>query len=382
MESTPHSAETAGDFIRLAMEAKGLTQKDLAFVLGVPPQLVSMLVTSKRNVSAELSKALALVFDVPAELLLSLQKATELREQLKRAKDPDPSVARKARLVSSFPVREMVKRGWIRDDPPSLEQQITKFFGSPLWAEKGTFAHAAYKSGSGGPTSEQLAWLCRVRQLAADMLAAPFDDLSLGRALARLEKLLLSAEEIRHVPRVLAECGIRFVVVEQLPGAKIDGACFWLNDRAPVVGMSLRYDRIDNFWFVLRHELEHVRLRHGVSAPMLDAELEGEKAGTGDAVVEEERLANAAAAQFCVPQDKLANFIARKSPFLSERNIIAFARTMNVHSGIVAGQLQRHTGRYDLFRKHQVKVRSIVAPSATVDGWGDVAQIGDLDVTA
>lgn len=365
----------------MTMDIKGLSQKDLAFVLGVPAQLVSQLVTNKRGVNASLSKALGQVLGVPAGYLLSLQKTVELREEIKRAKEPDSSVARKARLVATYPVREMIKRGWLRDDPATLEKQVESFLGIENLDAAPALAHAAYKSGDGGATPAQLAWLYRVKQLAEDLLAPPFDDLSVGRALARIDKLLLSAEEIRHVPKILAECGIRFVIVEQLPGAKIDGVCFWLRDRAPVVGMSIRYDRIDNFWFVLRHELEHVRLGHGKVTAIIDAELEGENAGTGAGVTEEERLANAAAAEFCVPQAKLVNFIARKSPYLSERNILAFAKTMNVHPGIVAGQLQRHTQRYELFRKHQVKIRSIVAPGATVDGWGDVAPIGDDYVT-
>ena len=50
----------------------------------------------------------------------------------------------------------------------------------------------------------------------------------LGSALGRLRRLTLDPEEARHVPRILMECGIRFIVVESLPGAKIDGVCFWL----------------------------------------------------------------------------------------------------------------------------------------------------------
>jgi HTH-type transcriptional regulator/antitoxin HigA len=71
-------------------------------------------------------------------------------------------------------------------------------------------------------------------------------------------------------------------MVEALPGSKIDGVCFWLNEVSPVVAVSSRFDRIDNFWFVLRNELEHVDRRHGLSAVMLDTELKatGQALGT------------------------------------------------------------------------------------------------------
>jgi len=101
----------------------------------------------------------------------------------------------------------------------------------------------------------------------------------MATALGKLKTLLISPEGARKVPRIMMEAGVRFVIVEALPSSKIDGVCFWLNDRHPVIGMSLRFDRIDNFWFVLRHEIEHVLREDGRSRTMLDAELEGDRAG-------------------------------------------------------------------------------------------------------
>jgi HTH-type transcriptional regulator / antitoxin HigA len=173
----------------------------------------------------------------------------------------------------------------------------------------------------------------------------------------------------------LAECGIRFVIVESLPGAKIDGVCFWLDDHSPVIGMTMRLDRIDNFWFVLRHELEHVIQGHGRQTVMLDTELEGEKAGTGDSVAEEERIANAAAADFCVPAKLMRDFVARKAPFFAQQDVLGFAAILKVHPGLVAGQLRHITARYNLFSEHLVKIRSVVTPNAVIDGWGDVAPV-------
>ncbi len=139
--------------------------------------------------------------------------------------------------------------------------------------------------------------------------------------------------------------------------------------------MSLRFDRVDNFWFVLRHEMEHVIRLHGLNKAMLDAELEGDRAGTGPDIDDDERLANEAAQEFCVPAVSLDAFIARKAPFFSERDLIGFARILKVHPGILAGQLQRRTGRYDRFREHLAKVREIIFPNAIKDGWGDVAPV-------
>jgi len=135
--------------------------------------------------------------------------------------------------------------------------------------------------------------------------------------------------------------------------------------------LSLRLDRIDNFWFVLRHELEHVLQGHGRDRDfILDQDLEG--AGSGDKLSTEEVVANTAAANFCVSPEEMTGFIARVTPFFKEERVLLFAQRLNVHPGIVVGQLQRRLRRYDLFRKYQVKVRQHVTSSALTDGWGVV----------
>jgi HTH-type transcriptional regulator/antitoxin HigA len=92
-------------------------------------------------------------------------------------------------------------------------------------------------------------------------------------------------------------------------------------------------------------------------------------------VAEDERIANEAAQEFCVPPDMLDAFIARKDPFFSEQDLIGFARILKIHPGILAGQIQRKTGRYDRFRDHLAKIREIISPNAIKDGWGDVAPV-------
>jgi HTH-type transcriptional regulator/antitoxin HigA len=109
---------------------------------------------------------------------------------------------------------------------------------------------------------------------------------------------------------------------------------------------------------------------------VLDTELEGERAGVGGAVSDEERVANQAAAEFCISPQVLDRFIAGHAPLFAERDILGFARTLNIHPGLVAGQLQHRTGRYDRFRHHLVKIRSLIVPDVVHDGWGDVAPVG------
>jgi HTH-type transcriptional regulator/antitoxin HigA len=293
----------------------------------------------------------------------------------------NPDLATRAQIFGSFPISDMIKRGWLDADDirnfQKVEAALSKFFGVSSVKDIEIFPHAAKKTNVfGEATPTQLAWLYRVKEIAEEVLTARYSPEAVEHAVSKLKELRISPQAARKVSRILAECGIRFVIVESLPGANIDGVCFWLDEKKPVIGMSLLRDRIDNFWFVLRHELEHVVQRHGQNAMMLDIDLDGERAGVGDNLAEEERIANQAAAEFCVPQKSLHSFIARKTPIFEEQEVINFARTMNVHPGLVAGQLWHKLKLYKRFHNHMVKMRSIITPGATVDGWGNIVPVG------
>jgi HTH-type transcriptional regulator/antitoxin HigA len=360
-----------GFYIREELEAREWTQRDLAYILGTPEQAVNMIISGKRGISPEMAKALGQAFDVNPNLFVNLQRAYDMA----RAREPDASVGRRARLQSVYPVREMIKRGWIEDtDAAMLEVQMAQFFEVANANEIPHLQHAARKSSHYGEMPPaQLAWLFRVRQIAKTVVVCRYAEKALRDSLPRLKALLLDRQEIRHVPRILSECGIRLVFVEGLPNAKIDGVCFWLDENAPVIGLSLRYDRIDNFWFVLRHEIEHVLRKDGQSKEVIDVDICTDPSSVD--LPPEEIQANAAAADFCVPEAEMKSFIACKAPCFAERDVIGFARHLSVHPGLVVGQIQRQTQRWDFLRRHLVKVRGHVLPGAIVDGWGVPARV-------
>ena len=371
--------KTPGQLIKALLKSREWTQRVLAIILRVDETGLNHIISGKRPVTADMAIMLGEVFNIPPEDFLDLQKKYDLAKALITAQ-PDPDRTTRAHLFGDLPVSEMIGRGWLKADNirdvAKVESELLIFFGVNSVDEIEILPHAAKKTDTASPvTPAQLAWFYRVKKIASEMIVAKYSKIALRNAIGRLKQLLSAAESIRKVPRILAESGIRFVIVETLSSAKIDGVCFWLDDTSPVIGMSLRYDRIDNFWFVLMHEIEHVLNDHGKNAIIIDTELEGEKAGQGEDIIDEERIANKAAANFCVPNNKVESFIARKYPFLREMDMLGLSRTINVHPGLVAGQIQHKTGRYDLFRKHLVKIRSIILPNAMVDGWGNIAPV-------
>src|ERR1700682_1642216 len=360
-----------GSYIKEEMEERGWSQRDLAFILGCSEQVINPILNGKRGISPEMAKAFGEAFNVPAEFFANLQQAYDLAQ----ARTPDPSVAARRDMQSTYPVREMIKRGWIeQSDAVMLETQLIRFFDGPSNQGNPYLKHAAKKSSyeQREIPPAQLAWLFRVRQIAKSISVPKYSEKAL-RDLVRedLPSLLYAADETRHVPRVLMECGVRYILVEKLPNAKIDGVCFWLDDSSPVIGMSTQHDRIDNFWFVLRHEIQHVLERHGLEQEMIDADLDS----VATSLSAEERLANDAASNFCAPTDKLDSFLNRKRPFYYEKDVVAFARVLERHPGIVIGQMRKWLNRYDYLTRYLVKVRQFVLPGSIADGWGQTVPV-------
>lgn len=364
-----------GKYLEAELSLRGWAQADLTFVLGSQRKAVNQIINGKQGISPAMSKALGQAFGLPEDHFLSLQRNYDIAV----ADDPNPEIDMRARMLKMYPIREMVRRGWLRSaESEDLGTQLARFFGMESTEDVPYLAHAAKKTSYEEKEipASQLVWLFRVRQIAKTLIVPKYNEKALIQTIARMKEMLIAPEEARHVPRLLSECGVRFVVVEAIPQSKIDGVCLWLDKNTPVIGMSLRFDRIDNFWFVLRHELEHVLRGHGrgTTEGMIDSDVGGESDNTSS-VSEEEEIANTSAADFIISQEKMKSFLVRKNPFFYEKDVLAFAKINGVHPGIPVGQIQKQTGRYDYLRKHQAKIRECVLPSAIVDGWNRQLQI-------
>lgn len=354
-----------GEFIKDELEERGWTQEDLAAILGRTQATISQLIASKRSITPEIAKGLAAAFNTTPQFWLNLEAALQLwRVQ----NDTTDTVARRARLYTYAPVKDMERRGWIEhsNDVGIMEERVRSFYGMPDLSEPPTFlAYAARKSTSYEKvTASQCAWLFRAMQLSRFVRAAKYDSAKLPAAIESLQLLIAAPQETRHVPRVLSEYGIRFVIVEDLPGTKIDGASFWI-DTEPVIAMSLRYDRNDNFWFTLMHEVGHLAQRdEGLDVDTLAVRIDTDR-------LDNERTADEFATEHLVPQGQLESFIARVSPLYTAERIEGFAIRCGVHPGIVVGQLQhRNEIMWTNFRRLLASVRSYVMQGAIADGYG------------
>jgi len=241
------------------------------------------------------------------------------------------------------------------------------------------FTMAAKQVSYDAPLSpEQEVWLLRAKRLAESLQVPAYSRSKLLHAVDQMRGLLRSPDDAYQVPKLLADAGVRFVIVERLPGLKIDGVCFWLKDGTqPVIAMSLTRDRIDNFWFVLRHEIEHVLNGDGKDGAIVDNDLD-----QAPDLSEQEQRANEAALDFCVPAGSMTDFMKRKGPLFTDTNIRQFAHDLGLHSGIVAGQLRMRLSKGPLgseawkrYTSHLARIRHVVVSTALVDGFGSSPRI-------
>lgn len=358
-----------GEYLRDELEERGWTQEEFAEIIGKSFKQVNELLSGRAALTASMAQAIAAALGTSAEVWLGLENAYRLAQVEPVSND----IERRARLRGEFPVRDLQKRGWIprTNDIAMLERAVFGFYQIQSADEQAQMAFAAKRTSYGAPlTRIQQAILLRVRELAKHVQVATFTERKLRDCLDALRLLMHEPEAIRHVPRLLADAGVRFVVCEPFAGSKLDGICAWLDDKSPVIGMTLRLDRIDNFWFVLRHECEHILRGDGRDTGFVIDDEVG--AIPGADLPQMEHAANAAAEEFLVPPKKLEDFIDRVGPLFAKTRVVGFALTLGVHPGVVVGQLQRKLERWDLFRPLLVKVRHVLTPAALTDGYGHV----------
>jgi HTH-type transcriptional regulator/antitoxin HigA len=361
----PVEAFPPGEFIRDELVARGWTQADLAGIVNRTVQHVNLLVTGKKAVTAQTAYELGAAFGTGPEVWMNLQTAYSLWLE----DEPKDEIAERAHLFQIAPVKAMLSRGWIAptETLADLKSELTRFYETDDLFHLPPVKIAARANVELTPEirAAQVCWVCRVKQLAGLVQAAEFKPETLKTGISRLRKLAAWPEETRKVPRLLAELGVRFVVVEHLPRSRIDGAAFFVGE-FPVIGMSLRFPRIDYFWHTLMHEVDHILHRDEMT---IDVNI-NEKPDDPETASAEIR-ADHEAADMLISSAELNSFISRVGPLYSKDRINRFANKLGIHPGIIVGQLHyRREIPYSANTEMLVPVRDIVIAEALTDGWG------------
>ena len=329
--------------IKFRMEQLGLKQKDLIPFIGSRSK-VSEVLNGKKSLTLSMMRGLNKGLGIPAEVLLN-EPGADFPDGFSDLE------------WNRFPVVEMAKRGWLAADDYSLEKNeelmrafIVRAGGfervSAAFLRQGFSARMNTKADRYAVS----AWCLRVLELAnARPLKKKYKKGMLtSSALKEIARLSYFSDGPLLAREYLEKQGIHLMIVSHLPKTYLDGAAMLLSDGSPVIGLTLRYDRLDNFWFSLLHELIHIARHLSRDKQIIVDDFDLRKHdhnGLDRAEQEADELASSA----LIP-DKYWKQISSVDP-ISSIEVKEMAEKLKIHPAIIAGRIRFERNNYRLLTR-------------------------------
>lgn len=330
--------------IRFVMEQRGLKQADLVPYIGSPSK-VSEILSGKRRLSLEMRSRLHESLNIPAEILIKKQgekipEETDIQWKL-------------------FPLGELKKRDWFPEFSGTLRQLKGKAKDLMRSKINHLIQHCSapiLPSGSLNRFRRKreinvyalVAWQARVVEKAVhNTLQIEYSKDNIEQIMENISKLTIFDEGPLYARELLNKNGIHLIVEPHFNRTFLDGGVMVLKNGSPVIGLTLRHDRLDNFWFSLMHELAHLA-RHfdGDKTPYFD------DFDHRDNIESFEAEADTLASELLIPKEKWpktkSDHYAQTGSFAEIRQC---AKELNVHEAILVGRIHFDSGNYSRYRK-------------------------------
>lgn len=321
--------------IEFAMDQRGLKQKDLVPFIGSKSK-VSEVLSGKRKLTLKMIRALHEGLGIPADTLLK-EAGKELPETLG---DVD---------WGQFPVKEMARRGWLKDGEDLMDRaeeavrNLMARVGQPDCLPTACYRCGISRTAADIDMYAVQAWLLGVQLKAQHIETTGTYEGNLDEAfLSRLARLSMFRDGPLKAVEYLSSKGIKLVVEPHFPHTRLDGAGI-LQSGVPVVALTLRHDRIDNYWFTLLHECAHVIKHLSKDNSLILDDFESE------AVDEREHEANLLARDAVVPIDVWESHKISKVRNPKKEHVINLANQMEIHPALVAGRVRYERKQYNIF---------------------------------
>ena len=238
--------------IEFRMQQAGLSPRDLVPFIGSRAK-VSEVLAGKRPLTLPMVRALHEHLGIPASVLLQ---------------EPGARISAPLQGLdwSRFPLKAMARLGWIPDvrdgvmNPRLVMEDLIRRAGGAEFAEAALARKNDHLRVNAKMDQYALrAWCWKVLADADETRVTPYRPGTVTtRFLRQVAQLSWSENGPRQAKEFLGRHGIVLLAVPHLPRTYLDGAALRRKDGTPVIGLTLRFDRIDSFWFCLLHELAHV----------------------------------------------------------------------------------------------------------------------------
>ncbi|OHA82747.1 MAG: hypothetical protein A3B07_01355 [Candidatus Yonathbacteria bacterium RIFCSPLOWO2_01_FULL_43_27] len=346
--SLPESLPNPVDAIKFRMEQSDLKPVDLIPYIGSRGR-VSEILAGKRQLTLDMVRALEVGLGIPAKVLI---------------RKPEIESNSEYQGWDNRLVAEMESRGYFgsRSLKKHSKLELLKDFFSSISAQPQMAMMLRKSNYRSSPLTDKralIAWSNRVIQKAKKIkVTKKYKDGSIDLNFMQ-EFVKLSSQEngVILAQKHLKDIGIILVIEPHFSKTYLDGAAILVNKENPVIGLTLRHDRLDNFWFTLMHELAHISLHYNQDISLFYDELEIASAGLD----EKEQEADELAEESLLPKAKWEVSPARLIPSSMAAN--SLAKELGVHVAIIAGQIRHKGNKYIYLNKiiSEAKVRSYFA---------------------
>jgi HTH-type transcriptional regulator / antitoxin HigA len=330
------------DAILFRMEQMGLRKSDLVPYIGSNSK-VSEVLSGKRPLSLNMIRRLNKGLGISAEVLIgNLETSTNILENAKEN-------------YACYPLVELNERGYFSNSKIQVknsqlvdyaEELIKDFFSGLIISDHSPAFLRALQYQSGAKEINDyavIAWLACILKKARSMpLLGTYKIGAITEQwlhdlikLSRFEQGPLLAKEF------LSQHGIALVVEQHFKKTYLDGAAL-MDNGMPIIGLTLRYDRLDNFWFVLLHELIHIQ-RHLTSEITYITDNLDDSIQVDETV---EKEANQGAINALIPLEKWLESEVKSNP--THANVKQLANDLGVHEAIIAGRVRYETKNWKL----------------------------------
>ncbi|MCD4829842.1 MAG: ImmA/IrrE family metallo-endopeptidase [Candidatus Cloacimonetes bacterium] len=322
--------------IKFRMEQMDLSQDDLVPYIGSSSK-VSEVLNKKRSLSLKMIRDLHFGLGIPYDSLLGNNDSNENMVTLDWFKFPIAAMYRPKFKKYFFPLVK-VQLSRIKEKAEEyLRPLITPYH--PIF--QNCFRRQNVRMGSSSDEYALVAWIAACCRIAdQEKLLQAFNPKHEKELIQALKSVSLLDEGPKLAKEMLKKFGIHLVIIPHLPRTHLDGISCIGSDGNPIIGMTLRYDRLDNFWFTLYHELAHVLL-HLQGSDSNEAFVDDLKYRANN---DKESDADAFASTTLI-DDKLLEEDNMFEDYSAER-VLEFANKHSIHPSIVAGRIRHHLNNY------------------------------------
>ena len=249
-----------GNYLKDYLELYNISQKEFALRLGITPKHLNEIINKNIDMSDELIYAISSLTDISADFIFKIeQQKKNKRYFLEKFRTEDNL----KKYINNYEYKESEKLNWIhfknKSDTYQMANDILNFIKFRNFdCLDGFKKHVLFKKKDTKDYYKLILWLARCDELSKNQKVKEYDNNSLYKMIAFLEKERMKPLNIEKLKQILNNYGIYLVIEEALKGSKIRGS-FKVKGKNPAIYLTKLYKDKASFYYALYHELGHLK---------------------------------------------------------------------------------------------------------------------------